>query len=159
MAKIKENKENLENETEEQINLQADENIDEEENSKKGEKVAKAKMMQKDENNNFIALPKGLENFVNKDLLSINANVLLEENSNLAIGTLLISEDFGANFKKCPNEDISAKENIKLAMLKDDVFKDGVYAVLIEGEVVLNNVDASAIKKAFMQNLIINNKE
>lgn len=109
-------------------------------------------------------LPLGLESIVAKDLHSINAHVDLEENESLALGTILISEDFGANFKKCPNADISTKTNIKLAMLKDDVFANGIYGILTKGEITLSGdltkeIHTSAVQKAFLQDLIINIKE
>lgn len=109
-------------------------------------------------------LPLGLESIVAKDLHSMNANVDLEENESLPLGTILISEDYGASFKKCPNADISAKTNIKLAMLKDDVFANGFYGILTEGEITLSGdlakeIHTSAVQKAFLQDLIINIKE
>ncbi|ELC2887443.1 hypothetical protein RIZ58_002024, partial [Campylobacter coli] len=55
--------------------------------------------------------------------------------------------------------DISAKENVKLAILKDHALSSGVYGVLLAGEINLKGVHVSAVKKAFMQNLIINTKE
>lgn len=124
----------------------------------KGEKMAKVKTFSSD-TDALITAPQSLEKLIQKDLFSINAKVDLESNANLVRGTLLISEDFGESFKKCPNEDISAKENIKLALLKDDALKNGTYALLIMGEIVLTSAHQSAIKKAFLQNLIINTKE
>lgn len=109
--------------------------------------------------NTLNELPKGLESFVNKDLLSIDANVNIETNVNLPLGTLLISTDYGASFTKCPNIDISANENAKFGMLKDDATKSGIYGVLIVGEIVLKEAHQSVINKAFMQNLIIKVKE
>ncbi|EAJ8179713.1 hypothetical protein ACMT26_001374 [Campylobacter jejuni] len=141
---------------------QATENSDEAKNETKeqGAQMAKAKMLEKSISDDpLLALPRGLENIVNEDLLSINAKVDIETNPNLAIGTLLISEDYGQTFKKCPDEDISAKENIKLGILKDFAFQTGTYAVLIEGKVILSSTHESAIKKAFLQNLIIQTKE
>lgn len=105
------------------------------------------------------SLPKGLESFVNKDLLSINAKVDIESNVSLPFGTLLISEDYGRTFVKCPNLDISASANARLGMLKDDAFKTGVYGVLLMGEIVLESAHQSAVNKAFLQNLIIKTKE
>ncbi|AJC92512.1 hypothetical protein CSUB8523_0999 [Campylobacter subantarcticus LMG 24377] len=127
--------------------------------NEKGEEMPSKVTPKSLSNDPLIAMPKSLESFINKDLLSINAKVELETNESLALGTLLISEDFGESFKKCPDEDISAKENIKLAMLKDHALSSGVYGVLLAGEINLKGVHASALKKAFMQNLIINNKE
>ncbi|HED5389970.1 TPA: hypothetical protein R5B43_000480 [Campylobacter jejuni] len=124
----------------------------------KGEEMAKVKTFSSD-TDALIAAPQSLEKLIQKDLFSINAKVDLESNANLVRGTLLISEDFGESFKKCPNEDISAKENIKLALLKDDALKNGTYALLIMGEIVLASAHQSAIKKAFLQNLIIKTKE
>lgn len=141
---------------------QATENSDEAKNETKeqGAQMAKAKMLEKSISDDpLLALPRGLENIVNEDLLSINAKVDIETNPNLAIGTLLISEDYGQTFKKCPDEDISAKENIKLGILKDFAFQTGTYAVLIEGKVILSSTHESAIKKAFLQNLIIQTKK
>lgn len=105
------------------------------------------------------SLPKGLESFVNKDLLSINAKVDIESNVSLPLGTLLISEDYGRTFVKCPNLDISASASARLGMLKDDAFKTGVYGVLLMGEIVLESAHQSAVNKAFLQNLIIKTKE
>ncbi|EAI2796434.1 TPA: hypothetical protein RJ349_000578 [Campylobacter jejuni] len=141
---------------------QATENSDEAKNETKeqGAQMAKAKMLEKSISDDpLLALPRGLENIVNEDLLSINAKVDIETNPNLAIGTLLISEDYGQTFKKCPDEDISTKENIKLGILKDFAFQTGTYGVLIEGKVILSSTHESAIKKAFLQNLIIQTKE
>ncbi|EAH9333979.1 hypothetical protein EX128_02495 [Campylobacter jejuni] len=141
---------------------QATENSDEAKNETKeqGAQMAKAKMLEKSISDDpLLALPRGLENIVNEDLLSINAKVDIETNPNLTIGTLLISEDYGQTFKKCPDEDISTKENIKLGILKDFAFQTGTYAVLIEGKVILSSTHESAIKKAFLQNLIIQTKE
>ena len=94
-----------------------------------------------------------------KALKVLSIKICFQTNKSLALGTLLISEDFGESFKKCPNEDISAKENVKLAMLKDHALSSGVYGVLLAGEINLKGVHVSAVKKAFMQNLIINTKE
>ncbi|MBZ7939039.1 hypothetical protein H2277_04490 [Campylobacter sp. W0014] len=141
---------------------QATENSDEAKNETKeqGAQMAKAKMLEKSISDDpLLALPRGLENIVNEDLLPINAKIDIETNPNLAIGTLLISEDYGQTFKKCPDEDISTKENIKLGILKDFAFQTGTYAVLIEGKVILSSAHESAIKKAFLQNLIIQTKE
>ncbi|WP_257935814.1 hypothetical protein UPTC15629_0926 [Campylobacter lari] len=176
MAKAKKETQKLENENLENEDLTKalsleDENsaseeiVSENETAKelineKGEEEMPSKVTPKSLSNDpLIAMSQSLESFINKDLLSINAKVELEDNESLALGTLLISEDFGESFKKCPNEDISAKENIKLAMLKDHALRSGVYAVLLAGEINLKGVHASAVKKAFMQNLIINVKE
>ncbi|WP_291951365.1 hypothetical protein [Campylobacter sp.] len=170
MARTKKETEKLENENLPETLSLEDESIGNEEDvsenettkeliNEKGEKMPPKVTPKNLSNDPLIAMPKSLESFINKDLLSINAKVELETNESLAIGTLLISEDFGENFKKCPDEDISAKENIKLAMLKDHALSSGVYGVLLAGEINLKGVHASALKKAFMQNLIINNKE
>ncbi|HEC1792052.1 TPA: hypothetical protein R1734_000348 [Campylobacter lari] len=127
--------------------------------NEKGEEMPSKVTPKSLSNDPLIAMPKSLESFINKDVLSINAKVELEDNESLALGTLLISEDFGESFKKCPNEDISAKENIKLAMLKDHALSSGVYGILLSGEINLKGIHTSALKKAFMQNLIINTKE
>ncbi|MBT0824376.1 hypothetical protein KJQ78_03760 [Campylobacter lari] len=124
-----------------------------------GEQMPPKNIQKSLSNEPLVAMPKGLESLIAKDLFSINAKVDMELNPSLARGTLLISEDYGENFKKCSNEDISAKENIKLAVLKDDVFNNGYYGVLLMGEVILSDIHQSAIKKAFLQNLIINTKE
>ncbi|MCR6593617.1 hypothetical protein [Campylobacter insulaenigrae] len=170
MARAKKETEKLENEdlpetlSLEDESIGNEEAVNENETTKelineKGEEMPLKVTPKSLSNDPLIAMPKSLESFINKDLLSINAKVELETNESLAIGTLLISEDFGENFKKCPDEDISTKENIKLAMLKDHALSSGVYGVLLAGEINLKGVHASALKKAFMQNLIINNKE
>ncbi|EFC33058.1 TPA: hypothetical protein RTF98_000303 [Campylobacter jejuni] len=170
MAKAKKETENLENKDLAKTLSLEDENIaneeaesenedDKEPTNEKGEEMPPKVMPKSLSNDPLIAMPKSLESFINKDLLSINAKVNLEVNESLALGTLLISEDFGESFKKCPDEDISSKENIKLGMLKDHALNTGVYAVLIVGEINLKGVHASAVKKSFMQNLIINIKE
>ena len=114
-------------------------------------------------------LPKALsledENLANEEAVSENEtakefiNEEGEEMPSKVTSKSLSSEDFGESFKKCPNEDISAKENVKLAMLKDHALSSGVYGVLLAGEINLKGVHVSAVKKAFMQNLIINTKE
>ncbi|EAH6303279.1 hypothetical protein ACNKOL_000099 [Campylobacter coli] len=117
--------------------------------NEEGEKMAKEALIQ---------LPRSLEQIISKDLLSINVKIDLESNANLALGMLLISEDFGETFKKCP-DDLAGKSNFKLGLLKDDVFANGNYGVLLMGEVNLLNVNASIKQAAFLQNLIINTKE
>ncbi|TEY01280.1 hypothetical protein [Campylobacter sp. US33a] len=117
--------------------------------NEEGEKMAKEALIQ---------LPRSLEQIISKEILSINAKIDLESNANLALGTLLISEDFGETFKKCP-DDLAGKSNFKLGLLKDDVFANGNYGVLLMGEVNLLNVNASIKQAAFLQNLIINTKE
>ena len=113
MAKDKKETQNLENE-----NLVNEEAVSENEIAKefineKGEEMPSKVTPKSLSNDPLIAMPKSLESFINKDLFSINAKIDLEANESLALGTLLISEDFGESFKKCPNEDISTKENIK----------------------------------------------
>lgn len=180
MAKAKKETQNLENEnlenedletgdlpkalSLEDDNLANEEAVSENETAKEfineeGEEMPSKVTPKSLSNDPLIAMPKSLESFINKDLFSINAKIDLETNESLALGTLLISEDFGESFKKCPNEDISAKENIKLAILKDHALSSGVYGVLLAGEINLKGVHVSAVKKAFMQNLIINTKE
>ncbi|ECP1135804.1 hypothetical protein FYT43_00680 [Campylobacter jejuni] len=175
MAKAKKETQNLENEdletgdlpkalSLEDENLVNEEAVSENETAKEfineeGEEMPSKVTPKSLSNDPLIAMPKSLESFINKDLFSINAKIDLETNGSLALGTLLISEDFGESFKKCPNEDISAKENVKLAMLKDHALSSGVYGVLLAGEINLKGVHVSAVKKAFMQNLIINTKE
>ncbi|HEG8454471.1 hypothetical protein LZW44_01830 [Campylobacter coli] len=117
--------------------------------NEEGEKMAKEALIQ---------LPRSLEQIISKDLLSINVKIDLESNANLALGMLLISEDFGETFKKCP-DDLAGKSNFKLGLLKDDVFANGNYGVLLMGEVNLLNVNVSIKQAAFLQNLIINTKE
>ncbi|EIO3545083.1 hypothetical protein LQJ23_001066 [Campylobacter coli] len=117
--------------------------------NEEGEKMAKEALIQ---------LPRSLEQIISKDLLSINVKIDLESNANLALGMLLISEDFGETFKKCP-DDLAGKSNFKLGLLKDDVFANGNYGVLLMGEVNLLNINASIKQAAFLQNLIINTKE
>ncbi|EAI9257578.1 hypothetical protein D0143_00685 [Campylobacter jejuni] len=163
MAKAKKETQNLENEDLETGDLPKalsleDENLVNEEAVSENE-TAKEFINEEGEEMPSKITPKSLESFINKDLFSINAKIDLETNESLALGTLLISEDFGESFKKCPNEDISAKENVKLAMLKDHALSSGVYGVLLAGEINLKGVHVSAVKKAFMQNLIINTKE
>ncbi|HED8479093.1 TPA: hypothetical protein R6F61_000632 [Campylobacter coli] len=105
--------------------------------NEEGEKMAKEALIQ---------LPRSLEQIISKDLLSINVKIDLESNANLALGMLLISEDFGETFKKCP-DDLAGKSNFKLGLLKDDVFANGNYGVLLMGEVNLLNVNAQALNK------------
>ncbi|MCH3853883.1 hypothetical protein LZC39_17515, partial [Campylobacter jejuni] len=111
------------------------------ENEDEGQKMAKEALIQ---------LPRSLEQIISKDLLSINVKIDLESNANLALGMLLISEDFGETFKKCP-DDLAGKSNFKLGLLKDDVFANGNYGVLLMGEVNLLNVNASIKQAAFLQ--------
>lgn len=144
----KENEEQISPHNNEDENLTQDQNTPVTENEE-GEKMAKEALIQ---------LPRSLEQIISKEILSINAKIDLESNANLALGTLLISEDFGETFKKCP-DDLAGKSNFKLALLKDDVFANGNYGVLLMGEVNLLNVNASIKQAAFLQNLIINTKE
>ncbi|EGG1610039.1 hypothetical protein IDD53_000412 [Campylobacter coli] len=107
--------------------------------NEEGEKMAKEALIQ---------LPRSLEQIISKDLLSINVKIDLESNANLALGMLLISEDFGETFKKCP-DDLAGKSNFKLGLLKDDVFANGNYGVLLMGEVNLLNVNQALNKLLF----------
>ncbi|ECK7740329.1 hypothetical protein FRR55_01590 [Campylobacter coli] len=174
MAKAKKETQNLENEdletgdlpkalSLEDENLANEEAVSENETAKEfineeGEEMPSKVTSKSLSNDPLIAMPKSIESFINKDLFSINAKIDLETNESLALGTLLISEDFGETFKKCP-DDLAGKSNFKLALLKDDVFANGNYGILLMGEVNLLNVNASIKQAAFLQNLIINTKE